>query len=138
MQTTLIQAIMMHHEALQNCRKKGNAEWADKHTATLKELYSMLPSGSGIDSGTTVVDVHPKRLKLSCSFHHMNDVGMYDGWTEHTIRVTPGWRGIEVTVGGRNRNEICEYLHEVYSTTLSHPVEAHEDGYRFIVEKSAA
>jgi hypothetical protein len=93
-----------------------------------------LPSGSGIDNGTKVADISDSALLLSCGFHHMNDGGMYDGWTEHTIRVKPDWRGIKLTVTGRNRNEVKDYLGELYYDALTALVvcDGETDLYRFV------
>ena len=50
----------------------------------------------------------------------MNENGMYDGWTEHKIVITPDLlHGFNLSIGGRNRNEIKDYLHEVYSAALA-------------------
>jgi hypothetical protein len=110
-------------EAKANCVRSNNREWNAKHTATLRQLYDMLPSGSGIDNGTKVDDVDQKRLRLVVEYHHMNENGMYDGWTTHVVRVTPGWHGIEVKVSGPNRGEINDYLHDVYYHALTAHVE---------------
>jgi len=127
MRTTLIQAITSTHEARENCKRSGNAEWSAKHAEVLRHLCTFLPSGSGIDNGTTVVEIDERRVKLSCSFHHMTE-GSYDGWTEHTIRVVPSWQGIEVKVTGRNCDDIIEYLHDVYYCALTAEVYADAAG----------
>ena len=74
-----------------NCIKAGNAEWESNHSEEIITIAeNLLPSGSGIDCGTEVDLDHPLMKKcLSCSFHHMNDNGCYDGWTEHQIIITP-------------------------------------------------
>lgn len=129
---TLIQAIMTTHEAIENCKRSGNSEWQVKHGIVLKHLFTMLPSGSGIDSGTKVEEISSERVKLSCGFHHMNEVGSYNGWTEHSIRVTPGWNGPLITIRGPNRNDILAYLHEVYDVCLTSEVLQSSDGlYHF-------
>jgi len=136
---TLIQAIMSTYEARENNVKSGNQEWLAIHSQQLGSLFSLLPSGSGIDSGTTVKAVSADRLLLACSYHHMNDVGYYDGWTEHIIRVTPDWRGIKITISGPNRNEIKDYLYDVYHAALTAPVEYVEgDRYRFVQDDNTA
>jgi hypothetical protein len=48
----------------------------------------------------------------------MNDTGYYDGWTEHTVTVTPSFSGINIRVSGRNRNDIKDYIHETFSYAL--------------------
>lgn len=99
-------------------------------------LEKLLPSGSGIDCGTRVV-VHeskPGRLVLKAEFHHMNEHGYYAGWTSHKIVVTPCFSGLGIEVrvtGGRNRNDVNTYLHDVYYWALAERVEMYlEDGER--------
>ena len=100
-------------------------EWFDKWTDRIKELVDMLPSGSGIDCGTKIdLDAsHAEKIVLYVSFHHMNDVGYYDEWTEHTITVSPGFNGINMRISGRNRNDIKDYLYETYDYALTREVE---------------
>lgn len=45
-------------------------------------------------------------------------MGMYVGWTEHTITVTPSFIGLNVKVSGRNRNEIKDYIADHFSDCL--------------------
>jgi len=116
---TIAQLLM----ARENCRRSNNGEWLERHTDTLRRIAKdCLPSGSGIDSGTTI-DLDKStadRIVLQTSFHHMNDGGMYDGWTEHTITVRPSLAfGCELTISGRDRNEIKDYLGELYTCVLS-------------------
>lgn len=96
-----------------------NAQWGDIARSRLAQLVDLLPSGSGIDSGTKLVSASDTKIVLECSFHHMNDSGYYDGWTEHRITIRPTFDGMDVSISGRNRNDIKEYLHEVYSLALS-------------------
>ena len=96
-----------------------NAQWGDIARARLDQLVSMLPSGSGIDCGTKLVSASASKIVLECSFHHMNDGGYYDGWTEHRITVRPTFGGMDISISGRNRNDIKEYLHETYHYALS-------------------
>jgi hypothetical protein len=49
----------------------------------------------------------------------MDDGGGYDGWTEHTITVTPSFRGFDLTISGRDRNDIKDYLHQTFDHVLS-------------------
>jgi hypothetical protein len=119
-------------QAQANCRKAGNAEWLDKHGESIRRLvYSFMPSGSGIDGGTTLdLDASkPSRLVFTMSFHHMNEVGMYDGWTHHTLIVTPSLvSGIDLRITGRDRNRVKEYLYEVYHHALTQEVWQTADG----------
>jgi hypothetical protein len=109
--------------ALQNCRDNGNSEWLARHAETLATIErNKLPSGSGVDSGTTV-DVEgctPDRLRFLVSFHHMNDCGMYDGWTEHVVTVRASLvHGLDIRVSGRDRDGIKDYLADVFQTALT-------------------
>lgn len=99
----------------------GNNEWLDRHETTLDQIEEMLPSGSGIDCGTKIDrdKTTGSKIVLTMSYHHMNDNGFYVGWTDHTITITPSFDGIDVAIGGRNRNNIKDYLHEVYYHALS-------------------
>lgn len=109
--------------ALQNCRTSGNTEWEARHTTTLDNLARhLLPSGSGIDAGVTldVLASTPERVVFRTSFHHINDEGMYDGWTDHQVIVTPSLAfGFKLRVTGRDRNEIKGYLAELFQDVLS-------------------
>jgi hypothetical protein len=111
--------------AAENCRKAGNTEWLDKHEDRIEQLVKELPSGSGIDCGTKLVreKCTPHKLVFAVSFHHMNDVGMYDGWTEHVVTVTPSFDGIDIHISGRNRNNIKDYLADTYHDALTTEIE---------------
>src|SRR5690348_16396792 len=96
-------------QARRNCEQSGNTEWFDKHSLTIKRLVAdFMPSGSGWDSGTHIdLDLsHAEKLVFYGEFHHMNDAGYYDGWTNHTITVTPSFSGVNLRISGRNRNDI--------------------------------
>lgn len=121
-------------QARLNCQQANNAEWFPKWTARIKQLADLLPSGSGINSGTKIdLDAsHASKIVLYTAFHHMNDTGYYDGWTEHTLVVTPAFDGINIRISGRNRNDIKDYLHEVYHYALTRMVEETAEGYKLV------
>ena len=82
-----------------------------------------LPSGSGFDAGTTLVDQSNARfLVFSTQFHHMTH-GSYDGWTEHYVVVTPVWEGCMLRVTGPERDDILDYVAEVFHAALTEEVE---------------
>lgn len=103
----------------ERAQNNESAQWGDIAHDRLAQLVRMLPSGSGIDSGTELVSANATKIVLSAGFHHMNDGGYYDGWTEHKITVRAEFGGIAITIGGRNRNEIKDYLHETYHYALT-------------------
>jgi len=118
----LYQKIAQLVVARHNCIEMGNSDWLMNHSNELDFIAkNQLPSGSGIDCGTTIdADAsNAKQIVLELSFHHMDDCGYYDGWTAHTIKVRPAFDGIDLTISGRNRNEIKDYLHDVYHTVLT-------------------
>lgn len=119
-------------QAQANCRRANNGEWLDRHGESIATLVkNFMPSGSGIDGGTTLDHdaSKPNRLVFNLSYHHMNDCGMYDGWTEHTLIVTPSLiSGYDIRITGRNRNDIKEYLAEVYGYDLQQEVWQTFDG----------
>ncbi len=109
-------------QARANCAESHNEEWFVRHTErALKLVSEYMPSGSGIDNGTKLdIDISgPNKLVFLTSYHHMNDCGYYDGWTEHTVIVTPSLQhGFEVRITGRDRNDTKEYLHDVFCEAL--------------------
>lgn len=117
----LYQVLAQTCQAWKNCVASGNVEWEGKHCAKVCDLVGRyLPSGSGFDTGTKI-DLHEcgsDKLVLQTSFHHTNEMGMYVGWTEHTITVTPSFIGLNVKVSGRNRNEIKDYIADHFSDCL--------------------
>ena len=117
----LYRAIATAIAARTNCDASGNREWFDKWSDRLEELEKELPSGSGFDSGTQIdLDRSTgERLVLHTSYHHMNDGGYYDGWTEHTITVKGSLLdGFDFRVSGRNRSDIKGYIDEMFAQTL--------------------
>lgn len=112
--------------ALQYCRAHGLDEMADRHTIALDEIErSLLPSGSGIDAGTSIdIDsCSEDRLVLNFEFHHMNDTGYYVGWTRHRLIVKPSLlHGFTIKITGRDKNGIKEYLADTYHEALNQEV----------------
>jgi len=122
----LYRAIASRIDAYKRCIETHNTLWEEKHLEGIRHMESLLPSGAGIDNGTQIdVDASTgEKLVLITSFHHMNDVGYYDGWTEHIICVKPSLiHGITMTISGKDRNQIKDYLYEVYDVALSENVD---------------
>lgn len=122
METILVKLLASTVQARRNCTETGNTEWFAKHTDTLAQLVrDHMPIGSGWDHGTKLdLDAsHADKLVFRGAYHHMNETGYYDGWTDHTVTVTPALaHGYHIRISGRDRNEIKEYLHETFSFAL--------------------
>lgn len=112
--------------AIENCRASGNDEWFGKHRETVRQFCAMfLPTGAGFDNGTCVVFAQsgPEKIVLDTGYHHMNDAGSYDGWTEHKVTVTPSLQfNFTLKISGRDRNCIKEYIAEVFRSALSREI----------------
>lgn len=112
--------VMNALQAHANCKANGNHAMADEWDGYIAWIMkNHAPSGSGFDNGTTLDfgasrTKTPERLVFNTSFHHMNDAGMYDGWTEHQVTVRPCFSGLDIRVTGRNRNEIKEFIGDVF------------------------
>ena len=86
-----------------------------------KCIKSYFPYGSGFDSGTELVfDIStPEKLCFKTSFHHMNENGYYDGWTDHTVIVKSSLVfGFDFKITGKNRNDIKEYITDCFNNSL--------------------
>lgn len=108
------------------CLASGNTEWQAKHKDAIDELCSDLPSGSGFDNGSHIdLDQSTgEKLVFYTSFHHMDENGFYDGWTDHEVILTPSLEmGYRLKVTGTNRNEIKDYINEQFSYALDSDVE---------------
>jgi hypothetical protein len=117
-------------QAAKNCEKVGSSEWLAKHEAVIANIMSNAPSGSGIDCGTKLLKdecritrLNVARLVFQADFHHMDTDGYYDGWSEHKVTVTPSFDGIDISISGRNRNNIKEYLHDTFYHWLNESAE---------------
>lgn len=108
--------------AYHRCVASGNREWERRWCEEIVDLCKeYLPSGSGFDSGS-MLDLQlssENKLQFSTSFHHMDDNGYYDGWSEHFVIVTPDLgNGYNLRVTGRDRNQIKEYIGEIFGDVL--------------------
>jgi len=119
----LYQIIASRVQAAINCQTNGNKAWEDRHLAAVEHyVREYLPSGSGIDTGTKFNDdrLDADRLRFDLSFHHMDQHGGYDGWTDHAVIATPSLaNGFDLRITGRNRNDIKDYLADTYAHALS-------------------
>lgn len=118
---TIANEIYQSLRAIERCKEKNYKEWLEKHTEKLIEIEKNLPSGSGIDCGTKIDkrDLKSNQFKLVLSFHHMDENGYYNGWTEHVITVKPSFDGVNLSISGKNKNMIKEYLYDIFYYALT-------------------
>ena len=114
---TVVQAIASTLQALNNCRKTENTEWINKHEEALKKIArEYLPHGSGFDRGCQITPEISRsgRIVITTSFHHMNENGYYDGWTQHKVIVMPDYGGCKIRITGRDRNSWKEFAYDTF------------------------
>lgn len=109
-------------DAYHRCVELKNDEWKDKHKVNLAAIEDQyLPSGSGFDSGTFVnLDKSSgDKIVLETSYHHMGEGGFYEGWTFHTVTITPSLLfRFHMKVNGVNKNGIKDYIVDVFHGAL--------------------
>lgn len=49
----------------------------------------------------------------------MDEHGGYDGWTKHKIKITPTFSGFDIYINGKNRDNIKDYLHDIFSQFIN-------------------
>ena len=116
------QRIASYLLARETCEKRGHdgSQWDER----IKEEMSDSPSGSGFDNGTQISEKSTsKKLVFETSFHHMNENGFYDGWTDHTVTITPNFRDFDMAISGRDRIDINEYISQVFGEWLDESAE---------------
>lgn len=116
---TLVNAIHTAIMAMNTCNANNNP-YAETWLEKLGQYETALSHGSGIDNGTSI-DIEKttkNRIILHTAFHHMDENGFYDGWTYHDIIVAPTFDGIDITVTGKNRNDIKTYLTDIFYESL--------------------
>jgi hypothetical protein len=135
---TVIQAIANTLQWKANLEGKAMGQWNEPCETRMARLIDELPSGSGWDNGTTLGDDStPSRIIFTGSYHHMNENGFYDGWTDHRIIVTPTFEGFDIRITGRDRNQIKEYLQQSFEYALSRTIDINSPRFSPWVELSA-
>ena len=85
-------------------------------------MINLMPSGSGVDSGSSLdwTSTKRNRIVIDAPYHHMDEHGFYCAWSSHQVIVTPDLEfGFSIRITGINTREIKEYLSELFSTALS-------------------
>ncbi len=127
MNKPLYKAIATALTARANCAEpNGSAEWYQRWEERLDSYDKLLPSGAGFDAGSRIDRDRSDDTKfvIETSFHHMDEHGGYDGWTEHRISVKPNLlHDIVLTIDGRDRNDIKDYMAETFDYTLREEID---------------
>ena len=126
----LYRKLAQYIEARENCIKNKNDDWTDKWDEKIDKIINNLPHGSGID-GKTEIDLeksNSNRIVINSEFHHMNDGGFYDGWTNFTIVIKPSLAHLfELQIKGKfgKYQDTRGYLEELFGTTFASMVDAY-------------
>ena len=112
--------------AYNNCVKSGNKEWEEKHSDTVESIIKNLPHGSGIDGNTQFEweKSNDNKLVISSEYHVMDENGMYDGWINFTLTVTPSWNDIDIAIKGNfgKHQELKDYLFDTFYYALTEEI----------------
>lgn len=129
-QLPLYQVIARTMNARANCIQSGNAEWKDRHEGRIESLVKEhMPRGCGFDVGTLIDwdKSTENRLVFTTEFHHMDENGSYDGWSQHDVIIQPDLGfGYNLRITGVDRNDIKDYIADVFRTTLDTMVDEYE------------
>ncbi len=92
------------------------------HRACPLKAGDVVPMPFTDDNGVTFDNVKSRGdyLVFNTAFHHMNDSGSYDGWTDHTVTLRPSFiGGFDMHITGRDRREIKEYIAQCFHDALN-------------------
>lgn len=121
----LYQAIARELDRVQRAKAENKPQWQENAEEELEKLFSMLPSGSGFDSGVKLSeDSTPEKLIFICDFHHMDENGFYSGWSYHKAILTASlvW-DFNLRITGRDRNGIKEYIGDTLHDVMRQDVD---------------
>jgi hypothetical protein len=116
-----VQKLASTFAAYLNCVKSGNKEWEERHWDAIETACENLPHGSGIDGKCEFQPENstPEKLVFFFEFHHMDEHGGYNGWTEHNLTITPSLQfGYKLSISGRNKDDIKTYLYDLFNETF--------------------
>lgn len=125
MKAPLYKALAHAIRAIGTC----NQEWSDRYRDHLSYLEFQLPHGSGFDCGCKIdLDKStPDRIYINFSYHHMTEHGYYNGWTDHTIKITPSLvYDFEIKI---NRNRVDSHLLDYFYETIRYDLSCEVDLY---------
>jgi hypothetical protein len=103
-------------QARLNSIKANNTEWVDKHTIYIDAMLKALPHGSGIDNGMQLdfENSTETRIVFKFSWHHMDENGYYDGWSDHELIITPTFGDKDLRITGKRLGDIKDHLYQLF------------------------
>lgn len=118
----IAQAVVAYHAH----KNAGNLRMAEEAEDRVREMAKeFLPSGSGINNGTTVnlIKSNAYILEMFCIFYHIEN-GTYGPRTGHRIIASASLAsGFLLTITGEDYNGIKEYLYDTFRQALEFNVE---------------
>jgi hypothetical protein len=118
-------------QARLNSLKNHNEEWVEKHTVYINEILKALPHGSGIDAGMHIdFDRSTEtRIIFKFSWHHMDEYGYYDGWTDNELIITPTFGDKDLLIRGQRLKNIKDLLYQIFDHVfyIADPQETQND-----------
>lgn len=115
------------YQIAKNCEwlKTVNDSYIDQCNSQIDHYESMLPYGSGFDSGCFIDRDNSGKegVIINFDFHHLNENGYYEGWTKHKAIIKPSLIGFELKVYGEDKDGIIEYLSDTFNDVLTSEVE---------------
>jgi hypothetical protein len=101
--------------------KTAHADFKELALDKIDKLAEEFPHGSGFNNGCSIdlEKSNGEKIVIKTAFHHMDENGYYDGWTEHEVVITSSLRyGFNVRVTGKNKNDIKEYIRHVFNNIV--------------------
>lgn len=113
----------LENTELEDDKYARTLDWEHTHLACIRALAKQyLPHGSGLDADMQVdtdKSSDSKLVIIGCDFHHMDEHGGYDGWTEHTVIIVPSLQfGITIRITGKDRDGIKDYIANTFYHAL--------------------
>jgi hypothetical protein len=122
----LYKRIAQTQTALNNCFKTHNEEWEYKHNLKITEYNDLLPSGSGVDNGSSINtdNTNMDKIVILSGWHIMNDGGYYDGWIDFRVVVTPSFDNFDLNIIGNfgKHQDIKDYLYDLFYENLNQEI----------------
>lgn len=109
-------------KAYKNCVKANKEDWQEIHKSQICEMLENLPSGSGLDNGVKFDwdNSNDTKLIFKFSYHHLNEDGYYDGWTDHVLTLTPTFvHGFDLKISGKDKNNTKDYLYDLFNEVFT-------------------